>query len=807
MPFVHRLLLGCTAWWVCAMSLAAAPSSTPLGAAIAPQPLDQALAAFGEQTGLQIFYVTAITNARNSKGARTGLAPAEALSALLDGTGLRFEFVNARAVRIFAEPRVPSTVPRSGTATSERHSSARGFGLEEVVVTGTRGQEPLSRVPIDMAVWTEEAMEASHVKGMAQLAALTPGVAYGYSPAVADAYTSLAIRGVTNRHGTAVGVYLDDSPIPPSRAATYLLTYPATFDLDRVEILPGPQTVLLGDHAMGGAVRFIVNQPSLTTSTGLVRAEWGATEYGTPSYEAGAAVGGPLVSDVLGFRVSGWLREDGGYVDRVDALTGAMLDADSNRHLNKVVRGALTFAPAPTVQFTPSLIYQSIRIHDQSALTTTLSDPGRGVFREASLLQQPSDDTYYLASLKLVARLRAADLSAVTSYFDQTATLKVSTLTPYADPEATDWILHELQQRAYRAEVRLASLDPEAWLTWVAGTLASNEHGRHAYWTSNLGSDATVTEQSQLAGFGQAAVKVTKRLTADAGVRIGHSKFHFVTESPPVFNAHHSDTWTAPRFGLSCQADEHNLVYLTVAKGYGSGGVYPRLPWSPLTAPVPYPPDTLWSYEIGSKHDLSNGRLRLEASVFHVDWDNGSPDFMLLNWEQDPVPGRAVSNGFGVSALALVGEHAKVALDLAYTDAHFTQTLTRDGQLFVSNGDGVPVSPWNVTASAERDFPLRGNVTATVRVEDAFRTAPSSTYQDNPASVLYNPTPADRSTNVLNLRAAVKWSSFEVAAFLSNALGSQPTLRGKGGAVTNAGPDSVMTLAPRTLSVSGTWRF
>src|SRR5215470_20439865 len=117
-----------------------------------------------------------------------------------------------------------------------------------------------------------------------------------------------------------------------------------SFDLERVEILRGPQTVLLGDHTMSGAVRFITNQPSLTAFTGLLRAELGATEYGGMSYEAGAAVGGPLRTDVLGFRVSGWFREDGGYVDRVDQHTLVAVDANANRYLNETVRGSLLLA-------------------------------------------------------------------------------------------------------------------------------------------------------------------------------------------------------------------------------------------------------------------------------------------------------------------------------------------------------------------------------------------------------------------------------------------------------------------------------
>jgi outer membrane receptor protein involved in Fe transport len=800
---LRRRLLGCAASCVLATSAAGAPSVPLLAVDIAPQPLNQALAAFGEQTGLQLFYVSAIAKTRSSKGARAGLAPAEALGALLESTGLEFEFVNDRAVRIFP---APDPVPTHSASLSAAPYSAvramvpRPVGLEEVIVTGTRGQEPLSRVPIDMVVWTEQAMEVSGVKGMTQIGALSPGVDFAFSPAAgSDFYTHVDIRGVTNRGGATVGVYMDDVPIPPTRAATYTLSWPATFDLDRVEILRGPQTVLLGDHAQSGAIRFLANQPSLTDSTGHFRTEWGVTEYGDPSYEAGAAVGGPIVTDVLGFRVSGWFRQDGGYVDRTDPVTGVTLEPNANQYVTKAVRAALTFAPTTGLQVTPSLVYQSMRIDDPSTFDSTLSDPARGIFRDPSNLPQPAKDEYYLASIKLAAHLPAADLSAFVSYFDQWvyAELNGYTLAGVNDSFAT-------KQRMYSGEVRLSSPDPDASLGWVGGVFASSEHTHNPTWNAPGPGDDLVVDRSQLAAFGQVALKVTTRLTATAGVRIGHSAHEAVSEVPPQFHAAASDTWSAPRFGLSWLADESNLVYLTIAKGYGSGGVY-------LLNPLAYPPDTLWSYEVGTKHQLLDRRLRLEAGLFHIDWNNtlATSELDKLNSQEHfDIPGSAVSNGFDLAAQALITEYTRAALEVAYANAHFVRTVTIDGQLLVREGDFLGLSPWNATASLEQEFPLRGNVMSSVRVEDAFRAASHSNYQTDPASIYYGYTHTDPAANILNVRVAVRWSAFEVAAFLRNALNSHPLTYGLANGVDNGGTSTqVFTLVPRTLSVSGTWRY
>ena len=100
---------------------------------------------------------------------------------------------------------------------------------------------------------------------------------------------------------------------------------PALFDLDRVEVLRGPQGTLFGAGAEGGVVRFITPTPGLSTDSGYVRSEFAGTQKGALSYEASAAVGGPIVGDTLGYRLSASIRRDGGWVDRV-AYTRATAD-------------------------------------------------------------------------------------------------------------------------------------------------------------------------------------------------------------------------------------------------------------------------------------------------------------------------------------------------------------------------------------------------------------------------------------------------------------------------------------------------
>jgi iron complex outermembrane recepter protein len=802
----NRFVL-CLVWTVFSLSASAAESPLTLSADIGPQPLAEALAAFGRQTRLQLIYVSSAVETQHSQGARAGLTASAALAELLDGTGLQFEFLNARTVRIF--PAAAAVPTAAAVAPAPRRYSERAAGLEEVVVTATRREELLSQVPIAMTVWTQDAMEASGVKGMAQIGALTPGVDFGFRPDLGgDLYTDLTIRGVANRHGAATSVYLDDTPIPQARTATYLLSFPLAFDLDRVEILRGPQGTLLGDHAQGGAVRFIMNQPSLTAASGLTRAEWATTAHGGMSYEMGAAAGGPIVNDLIGFRVSGWYRTDGGYVDRVDPFTLATVDANANRYVSKTVRGALILAPADAVRIAPSLTYQSTNIRDTSTFYTTLSDPPGGELRNGSLLQQPFDQTFYLASLKITADSRIGELSSLTSYFDVNAAATLDNTQPVPPPNRTYAVAWDaaLKQEMFFQEVRLTSADSKSRLEWMAGTLYSHEHMHFPQREVQNGltdfADAISVTKSQIAGFGQIALRITKRLTATAGVRIGRSNYGYDTQTPPTSAGAAADTWVTPRFVLSYQMNEQDLLYLTAAKGYGSGGVYPGL--IPFT-PQLYPPDSLWGYEIGSKTDLWEGRLHLDVSAFHIRWNNGPLDLRLVTGEQDPVPGTANSNGFDLAVQALPGERLTAALAISYVDARYAETLPAgDPQPWVRNGDTVEGPPWSVTAWIEQSYRLRRNVTASIRAEDAFHSRnPGPLYTDNPYSPFYDGRLADPSKNVLNLRAALRSTRFEAAVFVNNALGAQPLLS----RIPFGNGPTALTLTPRTVGVSALWRF
>src|SRR5882757_7634638 len=217
-------------------------------------------------------------------------------------------------------------VAAANEATTATEPAAAG-ALEEIVVTATRREETISRVPVSVTAFNQEMIDQKGIKDFQDVVRFTPGVSIDNTGT-----NAISIRGISSSGGAGTtGIYIDDSPIQ-MRALGFSPddTLPKTFDLDRVEVLRGPQGTLFGAGSEGGTVRYIMNQPSVTKESTYARSEVSFTRHGEPSYEAGIAHGGPIVNDVLGYRASVWYRYDGGWIDRIDPTTLDVVDHRAN---------------------------------------------------------------------------------------------------------------------------------------------------------------------------------------------------------------------------------------------------------------------------------------------------------------------------------------------------------------------------------------------------------------------------------------------------------------------------------------------
>src|SRR5690242_16502907 len=258
---------------------------------------------------------------------------------------------------------LPVALATLGSSLAGSHAAAQESGapaLDEIVVTAQRREEKLSDVPLSISAFSQENLDSRGVRNIDDIARLTPGITFTRADARNGQAASISIRGISSNAGASTtGIYIDDTPIQV-RTIGYssFSTFPAVFDVDRVEVLRGPQGTLFGAGSEGGTVRFITPEPSLTDFSGFAKSEVADTQYGEPSYELGAALGGPIVNDDLGFRASAWARHDGGWIDKVDYMTGQTLQTNTNFVNTFVGRAAFLWQPQSNVTFTPSVYYQ-----------------------------------------------------------------------------------------------------------------------------------------------------------------------------------------------------------------------------------------------------------------------------------------------------------------------------------------------------------------------------------------------------------------------------------------------------------------
>jgi outer membrane receptor protein involved in Fe transport len=303
-------------------------------------------------------------------------------------------------------------------ANGEAGASTSG-GLEEIVVTATRREENISKVPISITALSQDALDQKGIRDFSEMVRFTPGVSIDSSGT-----NAISIRGISSSGGAGTtGIYIDDTPIQ-MRALGFNPddTLPKTFDMDRVEVLRGPQGTLFGAGSEGGTVRYIMTQPSVTTDSTYARTEVAYTEDGAPSYEGGIAHGGPIVDNVLGYRASLWYRYDGGWINRVDDTTGAITEKNANYTGTTAARFALLYQPVEGVKITPSIMFQNKQQHDISTYWPAYSNPGAGRFNDATPERIPIPDAYYLPALKIQADFAHVTFISNSSYYHRNET-------------------------------------------------------------------------------------------------------------------------------------------------------------------------------------------------------------------------------------------------------------------------------------------------------------------------------------------------------------------------------------------------
>ncbi|HEX9954082.1 MAG TPA: TonB-dependent receptor [Allosphingosinicella sp.] len=646
--------------------------------------------------------------------------------------------------------------PADEAATTAADDEGADTGTGEIVVTARRTEESLQRVPAAVSAFNERTLDRLQAQDTTGLQGAVPNLNIVQGRGSSNA-TNIYIRGIgqpdaLQTFDPAVGVYIDDVYISRIRGTQLDL-----LDLERVEVLRGPQGTLYGKNTIGGAFKVITRKPGREFRANA------SIAYGSyDQLELKAAASGP-VSDTLaaGFAVMR-SRRDGYVEDRV-------LDREYNDKDTIAARGALAFTPSSRFRFDVSADYS----HDDAALSvgapvnelryllapTVVSLP----------LERPLADYDFTArispTLPNQTKLRHWGVSGIATY-DLTDALTFKSITAYRDLTTRDYIdidATQLQVGDVQVNVDQHQISQELQLAYssnrlsgVAGLYYLKEDitsHQEAYGDNVLFPGVTFfrsidddLETTSLAAYANGSFSITDALRLSAGVRFTReekdyfrttsTKSNFLVGGVPILNATYvfspgEGSWedVSPTVSLDYQFGPKTMAYARYSKGFKSGGFNGRA--NSVAESTAYDPEKVDSYEIGLKTTIAN-QLRLNFAAFHNDYKN----FQARVSGTDEVNGipTAVLSVINAGKLRIRGAELEanwtpvdnLLLDaqIGYLDAEYREF--NDVRFTATGGSRAFQTPafapdWTIRLGAQYTAQLGGSGTVTLGAQTRYR--------------------------------------------------------------------------------------
>ena len=751
------------------------------------QPLGQALLQLSQQARVSIAAPQNLVAGKRSNAVQGELSARDALSQLLDGSGLTAEFVSTDAVRIVPAP--------------FREAAASPAMIEEVLVTATKRPENAREIPIALTALNQRALERLGPTNAQDAMKFVPGVNFNSNGANSVNYT---IRGVNTGAATGnvqstVAVYVDDlsvlDPYYPKITTNLRL-----FDVERVEVLRGPQGTLFGSGALGGAIRLVTNKPVLGNYSAAVEAGGSVTD-GDEGYALNAMVNAPI-GDMFALRVVGYYQREPGFVDNTRTF-----QTDVNSMISRGGRAQLLFAPSDRLRLVAQALFQNDAPKD-SAYTNY----GRPGYRFNNY--QPNKFPQDLKIYSLMGEYDAgfADFVSITSYADKTEYSRIDftarSMTITGLPGLST-ISDYGPSKTFNQEFRLASKG-DTRLQWLVGGLYSRNRrlikeqvvtqgGAQRYGVDLLVDSQfrRVTEEKAL--FGELTLGVTDRLKLTAGVRAFDNDIRVVERSagplntPSLRSREIGQKAVTPKFAASYAVTSQANLYAQAAKGFRIGQnnltAFGADPISGEVIPREYDPDSLWNYEAGLKSVLLDGRLVMNAAAYFIDWK----DIQLasrtsgtgLNYISNA--GDAEIRGAELELRAAPGRGWDMGSTISYVDSELTDV--RNGAAGY-RGQRLPASAkYTVASYLQYAFPLP---TAEAYVRLDHRYVGRMIDRLGPGALRYG------EFNEFNARAGVEIGDYEVVLYANNLLNSDKVQS----ALAVQGASIALRQVPRTVGLT-----
>jgi iron complex outermembrane recepter protein len=749
-----------------------------------------------------------------------------------------------------------SGVARSAEAGPESASSG---ALEEVVVTAEKRESTVQKTPISITALSGADLQAQGVSSLLSVAQQVPGVSFKTS---GPGQTEFVIRGLTSTGGESptVGFYLDETALTPPAMAQNgkVVVDPNLFDLNRVEILRGPQGTLYGAGSMGGTIKLVTNAPDPKQIAASVQGIGSGTQGGGFNHTENAMLNLPLLQEVAALRlvvtdkhIQGWIDRDvvepfpieiesppanSGVFHRgnVGAAPVVKRVTESNTENLKGGRARLLVKPLDALTVTVGALYQQIT---QSGPSTIDVPPGNEVHYQPFDLAEPFKDTFNLQDLDIKYDFDSFQVVSATSHWTryQKQTQDISEAMQYyiggfvgphdEFPFSTadgglgpGTISEDDYTRQTSEELRIASTGNGPF-QWLGGVYYSTFHATsHVYsfydgfialfQTNNLADNHRLLDVDQYAAFGEASYQLPYSLKATVGARYYNYHSNSATSVSGVSANGTSDTLhgvaqnsgVSPKVSLAYVPSDELTVYGTISKGFRPGGPNSPIPVPPCPAQAPtqFGPDTVWSYELGEKAKALDSRVSINSDVYYEDWSG---------LQQQVAPGCGFKFTANAGKAKVYGAELETSIvlvpglifsqSIGYTHATNSTTIPQAG---VKDGDRLLNVP-QVTAntSVTYRYPLRGSLSLIARV--------NNNYVDSVQDITFkrNTLP---SYDLVDTRLGVEADRWSAVFFVDNLTNKKALLGNTGALSANIDIlDRVATSQPRTFGADLTYRF
>jgi outer membrane receptor protein involved in Fe transport len=668
--------------------------------------------------------------------------------------------------------------------------------IEEVVVTASKRNTALKDVPMAVTVVGQEDLDRLNARSYEDFINSVPGMSLSEA---SPTHPQLILRGINaGGVGSTVSTYLDETPYGSSSAlANGVNTAPNldTFDIERVEVLRGPQGTLYGSSTLGGLLKFVTNAPDPSGFAAQFEAGGTEVDHGGSGGFARAMVNLPL-SDDLAVRLVGYDTHDGGWVD--DPGRGVK---NTNGVTNYGGRVEVLYKPTDKFSVRLNLLSQKIDAGNNNVedvvVTGNTFHPLVGNYQELRTTNEPSRARYMIYNATINWDFDWANLTSATSY----GTLRDQVFQDGTGILGVD-IDGRLGVQKFTQEVRLASDSNGSPFEWLVGGYYTQEKAGLlqnlvlAPSTPPLGFLLLNSHYTETAAFADATYHFTPDFDVSLGGRYSENRQRANETGLGLAQGASSGdvfTWSA---AAHYKLSDLVSVYGRIAKGYRPGGPNALPIGNPAGVPTSYGADSLINYEAGVKGDFFDNTVSFDADVFYIDWSNIQLLTVINNTGVNGNGGSARSEGVEWNVDWHGIENLSIGWNGAYTDAKLTEDT--DPIVGGKSGDALPWAPkWTSTINADYRFDSGSAWTPYVGGSWRYIGERNSDFQAGGRPLRLD------SYNELDLRVGLDWNQWELELYgknLNNAKGVT-AFAASGASAASGNAATVALIAPRLYGV------